>query len=210
MAKDHLPELASSVRRCWPLLAVAVLVAASGCASTSPAVTSEMLLESSGIEVPPSLPYGDEPPHYQRPEARITWDLATQAALDGAPLVGFLIFEQSRVDIDGWASEPGHLHVHTHRGTIRVLEVRQEHSLAEAADVPRVPSVNIQPPGHLDRALRDAALGARVSSERTTEFTLDFMWVPDDQASSTPIRLQRVEVRSRVRPGLDLYRDSVP
>jgi hypothetical protein len=210
MLRDHLTKLAISLRQRWPLLAVAVLVAASGCASTSPAATTEILLESSGIEVPPSLPYGDEPPHYERPEARIAWDLATQVALDGTPLVGFLIFERSRVDIDGWASEPGHLHVHTHRGTIRVLEVCREHNIAEAADVPRVPSVNIQPPGHLDRALRDAALGARVSNERTTEFALSLIWVPDDPASDTPIRLQRVDVRSRVRPGLDLYRDSVP
>ena len=91
-----------------------------------------------------------------------------------------------------------------------VPDVCREHNIAEAADVPRVPSVNIQPPGHLDRALRDAALGARVSNERTTEFALSLIWVPDDPASDTPIRLQRVDVRSRVRPGLDLYRDSVP
>ena len=159
MLRDHLTELAISLRQRWPLLAVAVLVAASGCASTSPAATTEILLESSGIEVPPSLPYGDEPPHYERPEARIAWDLATQVALDGTPLVGFLIFERSRVDIDGWASGPGHLHVHTHRGTIRVLEV------CRGTISRRLTFRGCQrehPATHLDRALRTPPWGGSV------------------------------------------------
>lgn len=189
------------------LLLAGPLCALTGCYSGSTAAVSQVCLVAKDIVVPPSLQPGTEPPLYERPEASAIWDLATLTAVDGTPLTGFYIWERSTVDVSGWPTESGYLHIHSHKGTVRVLEVRRGRSLAEAADAPRSTGVHVQPAGYLDRALRDAGLGARVSNEKTTEFCLDFIWVPNDAMSVAPLLLQRVEVRSQIRPGLCLYGD---
>ncbi|MBD3175288.1 MAG: hypothetical protein GF320_08905 [Armatimonadia bacterium] len=177
-----------------------------GCTPSAELSGAGVSLSAADVVVPPTLSPEHRPDDYDPPRTKVSWDLAGHQASDGSPLTGFLLYEQSRLHLGGEVPVAGCLEIRTpRRGSALMLEVAQARSLAAVTSSDGAAEGGAGNVQVLDRALRDAAVGSPVIGEKTTEFELDFIWTPADPNSAEPLTVSRVEVRSRVRPGLSLY-----